>query len=96
MANVIQSSAKDPVAVLELFIKQLDVFIKNSIVNINKMKAKHAQMANSWKGEQYDKFSAVLMKSIQDAAKELAGLQSLRKQLVAKLEVFRKATDSRV
>ena len=94
MANVIQSSAKDPSVVLEQFIKSLDIFIKESVVNLNRMKSKHQQMASLWKGEQYNKFSAVLATSIKDAAKELAELESLRKQLLVKAAQLKKAASN--
>ncbi len=94
MNNTIQSSVKDPVIVINQFIKTLDVFIKESIVNINKMKSKHQQMANFRKGDQYNKFTAVLSQSIKDAAKELTELQKLRDQLVKKAQILSKAVNN--
>ena len=94
MANTIQSSVSNPVEVINQFVKTLDGFIKESIVNINKMKSKHQQMANFWKGKQYDDFSAVLANSIKDAAKELAELQKLREQLIKKAELLKQATNN--
>ena len=90
--NTIQSSVSNPVEVINQFVKSLDTFIKESIVNINKMKAKHQQMANFWKGKQYDDFSVVLSNSIKDAAKELTELQKLKEQLIKKAEMLKKAT----
>lgn len=91
--NVIQSSTNDPAEVIVQFIKKLDVFIKESIININKMKYKHQQMANFWKGDQYNAFSDILAQSIKDAAKELAELEKLKKQMIEKAELLRKATN---
>lgn len=96
MPNVIKSSSKKPSEVVALFIKKLDTFIKESIDNINKMKARHAQMASFWKGEQYDQFTSVLSQSIKDAAKELMELQKLRKELAVKLEILRKQEANRI
>lgn len=88
MNNTIQSSVKDPTLVINQFIKQLDIFIKESILNINKMKTKHQQMSNYWKGEQYNRFTAILSQSIKDAAKELTELQKLREQLAKKAQIL--------
>lgn len=92
--NVIQSSVNDPVEVIIQFVKKLDVFIKESINNINKMKSRHQQMANFWKGEQYTTFSNILAQSIKDAAKELSELQKLREQMVKKAELLRRASNN--
>lgn len=94
MGNTIQSSSSNPVEVINQFIKSLDIFIKESIVNINKMKAKHQQMASCWKGKQYDDFTNVLANSIKDAAKELQELQKLKEQLTKKAELLSKAMNN--
>jgi len=95
MANIIQSSEKNPVLVIEQFIKSLDIFINQSIANINSMKNKHKQMAYYWKGEQYNRLTLILSQTIKDAAKELMELQELKKQLVIKADIFRKATNNK-
>ena len=94
MANVIQSSSKDPVEIINQFIKSLDSFILQSKTNISKMKNRHLQMANSWKGDQYNKLTAVLSQTIKDSAKELIELQKLREQLVKKADMLRRAVNN--
>lgn len=94
MSNVIQSTDKNPVVVLNQFIKELDVFIQQSVANIKKMKTKHQQMANFWKGEQYSRFTAALNESIKDAAKELNELQELKKQLMKSAAMLKDSTNN--
>lgn len=94
MANTIQSSSENPVEVINQFVKSLDLFINQSINNINKMKSRHQQMASSWKGDQYNKLTQILSQTIKDAAKELAELQKLREQLVKKADMLRRAVNN--
>lgn len=76
-------------AAIEVFVKKLDAFIKESVANINKMKQRHQKMASVWKDDSYTQFTAVLAKSIKEAAKELSALQKLKEDLIAKLKILR-------
>lgn len=90
MGTVIQSSTNNQVEVIDRFVKELNDFIKESIAILNQMKSKHQQMGYHWKGQQYDNFTTVLVDTIKDAAKELAELENLRKQLVEKSKILSK------
>ena len=89
--NVVASGSSRPDVELEAFIKNLNVFIAQSSANLQKMRAKHKQMSAFWKGDQYDKFTAILEATIKDAAKELLAMQNLKEDLSKKLMEMRRA-----
>ena len=89
--TTIQSTTERPDLVLENYIKKLDTFLAQSMLNLKNMKNKHQQMSVSWKGEQYDRFTVILNETIKDAAKELTEIQKLREFLVKKLKEIKEA-----
>ena len=92
MANEMRGDVKNLAAyaaAVEQFIKKLDIFIKESVNNINKMKQRHQKMGASWKDESYTKFSAVMAQSIKEAAKELTELQNIKNQLIKQLKLLK-------
>lgn len=93
MGNQISSNTNNRAEVYYQYIKQLDTFIKNQILTLTNLKKKHQQMAFSWKGKEYDNFSAIIMQTIKDAAKELAELEELKEKLVAEANTLKLAED---
>lgn len=93
MSQIISSKTKDPSAIIDAYIKQLESYISVTTFQLKRISETHNKLAGSWKGEQYNNFTIILQRSISDAAKELKKLVEVSEKLKKSSAILKKANN---